>query len=175
MTSREGMGIISVAILASCVLLAGCSPGNGAASTQAESASSSTPAASPSPSTSSAPTCKDDAAFLDTVFAGYLVARTKFNTLQGQTTAKGQHAFLSSVGRLRTEVVARRVAQPLAAADHVLVLGFAKILRGGKREFRGGTSITAMVHANDVLRAGDVMVARAKLGVVKATSSGTCT
>jgi hypothetical protein len=168
------MGVIPVAVLALCVLMSGCSSGNGSgtASTQAE--SSSTPTASPSPSVSPAPTCKDDVAFLNTVFAGYLLARTKFNTLQGQTTAKGQHAFLSSVGRLRTEVAARHVAQPLAAANHMLVLGFDRVLRGGRREFGGGTSITAMVRANNVLRAGDVMVARAKLGVVKATSSGTC-
>lgn len=160
------------AALTLCCLLSACGSGGSATSAAAASA---TPTTATSSSASPTPTCADDMAFLNTVFAGYLVARTRFNTLQGQSTAEGQHAYLSSVARLRAEVQARSVAQPLAAPDHLLVLGFDKIIRGGKKEFRAGSSITAMVLANNVLRAGDVMVARAKLGVVKVRAAGTCT
>jgi len=158
-------------VVALCLLLSAC--GSGAPATTAA-ASPATPLALASPSASPSPTCADDLAFLNTVFAGYVVARTKFNTIQGQSTAKGQHAYLSAVTRLRAQVLARQFAQPLADADHVLVVGFDKILRGGRKEFRAGQSITAMVLANNVLRAGDVMVARAKLATIKVRSSGTC-
>ena len=173
MTSRAPWAVIPLGVVALCLVLASCSSGAGTVSTQSQNAVS--PQASPTPSASPSPTCADDLAFLNTVFAGYVVARTRFNTIQGQSTAKGQHAYLSAVTRLRAQVLARHFARPLADADHVLVLGFDKILRGGRKEFRAGQSITAMVLANNVLRAGDVAVARAKLAAIKVRAAGTCT